>query len=161
MTGSHIPHADPSPRHHHDHRGDGVANRWLLSAHATLHCLIGCVIGEVLGLMIGVSLGIGVCGPTVAARCEAAAHLSQSDRPEVVRALTTVAIDGAAFWGVRVEAARALGTMRSQRARTALLRLLAWQRADASPDAAMLYARAFTGMERFDALEDLLTYTNE
>lgn len=60
MTESQSPRADPSPGHHHDHRGNGVANPWLLSAHATFHCLIGCVIGEVLGLMIGVSLGIGV-----------------------------------------------------------------------------------------------------
>jgi len=53
-------HADPSSDQHHHHHGDGVANRWLLSAHATFHCLIGCVIGEVLGLMIGVSIGIGI-----------------------------------------------------------------------------------------------------
>ncbi|MBK5911696.1 hypothetical protein CCR85_09375 [Rhodothalassium salexigens] len=33
------------------------ANRWVTSAHATLHCLSGCVIGEVAGLAIGVSLG--------------------------------------------------------------------------------------------------------
>ncbi len=58
MTDSQEPHAGAPPDHHH--HGHGVANRWLLSAHATLHCLIGCVIGEVLGLMIGVSLGIGV-----------------------------------------------------------------------------------------------------
>ncbi len=60
MTEPPTPDGDPSPGHHHDHRVNGVANPWLLSAHATLHCLIGCVIGEVLGLMIGVSLGIGV-----------------------------------------------------------------------------------------------------
>lgn len=64
-------------------------------------------------------------GPTVAARCEAAAHLSRSDRPDVVHALTTVTADRTEFWGVRAEAARALGTMRSERARSALLRLLA------------------------------------
>lgn len=64
-------------------------------------------------------------GPTVAARCEAAAHLSRSDRPDVVHALSAVAADRTAFWGVRAEAARALGTMRNDRARAALLRLLA------------------------------------
>ena len=95
-------------------------------------------------------------GPTVAARCEAAAHLSQSDRPEVIHALAAVAADRTTFWGVRAEAARALGTMRSERARPALLRLLATGDAIDHPKARRTAVEALGQYRHHESTETLV-----
>ncbi|MCH7702478.1 MAG: HEAT repeat domain-containing protein [Planctomycetes bacterium] len=60
-------------------------------------------------------------GPTVAARCEAAVNLADQNRPEVIEALTHTVSNEHEFWGVRSEAASALGQMQSSPAREALI----------------------------------------
>ena len=62
-------------------------------------------------------------GPTASARCEAATALADQDRPEVVEALTHAVSNQDEFWGVRSEAASALGRMQSSSAREALMEL--------------------------------------
>ncbi len=63
-------------------------------------------------------------GPTAISRSVAAKHLARYARPEVAQALRDKIGDQAEHWSVRGEAAAALGAMRSNRAKDALLSLL-------------------------------------
>jgi len=63
-------------------------------------------------------------GPTGVTRAMAASHLGKSDRPEAVEALRSTVANAEEHWTVRAEAAGALGAMKSNRARDALLGLL-------------------------------------
>jgi aminopeptidase N len=62
---------------------------------------------------------------TARGRWLAAAALAKRDDPQTVAALAAVVSDEAAFWGLRVEAASALGKIRGDEARAALIAGLA------------------------------------
>jgi len=65
-----------------------------------------------------------LAGPTTAARLQAAGFLADKDDRKARDALRTMVRDEKSFWGLRAEAARALGTMQHSDARDVLLAAL-------------------------------------